>query len=65
MIFTAIRAQEMKSVLLVEDLGDEILFYGLVRADYLSVPGMQKRIDASLSSRMDAMYQWFIAMYEK
>ena len=55
----------MKSVLLVEDLGDDILFYGLVRADYLSVPGMQKRIDASLSSRMDAMYQWFIAMYEK
>ena len=65
MIFTAIREQEMKSVLLVEDLGDDILFYGLVRADYLSVPGMQKRIDASLSSRMDAMYQWFIAMYEK
>lgn len=65
LFFDVIKPGNMKNVLLVEDLGEEILFYGLIRANYLSVPGMQKRINASLSSRMDAMYDWFISSYEK
>lgn len=63
--FTGIKPGDLKSTLLVEDLGDELLIYGLVRANYLSVPGIRGRIDASLSSRMEAMYKWFVSFYEE
>ena len=62
---TGIKREELKSALIVEDLGDEILFYGIVRANYLSLPGVKKRIEASISSRMDAMYKWFVSAYEE
>ena len=62
---TGIKQEELKSVLLVEDLGDEMLIYGIVRADHISFPGVKKRIEASISSRMDAMYEWFVALYEE
>ena len=62
---TGIKAGDLKSVLLVEDLGDEMLIYGIVRADFLSFPGIKKRMEASISSRMDAMYKWFVNLYEE
>ena len=62
---TGIKQEELKSVLLVEDLGDEMLIYGIVRADHISFPGVKKRMEASISSRMDAMYEWFVALYEE
>lgn len=65
MFLDVIDPHNMKNVLLVEDLGDEILFYGLVRTNYISFPGLKKKIDASLSSRLDAMYKWFISAYDK
>ena len=62
---TGIKPGELKSVLLAEDLGDELLIYGVVRANYLSFPGVKKRMEASISSRMDAMYEWFVNLYEE
>ncbi len=62
---TGIKREELKSVLLIEDLGDEMLIYGIVRADFLSFPGIKKRMEASISSRMDAMYEWFVNLYEE
>lgn len=64
MFLDVIDPNQMKNVLLVEDLGDEILFYGLVRTNYISFPGLKNRINASLSSRLDAMYKWFVSAYE-
>ena len=62
---TGIKPGELKSVLLVEDLGNEMLIYGIVRANYLSFPGIKKRMEASISTRMDAMYEWFVNLYEE
>ena len=62
---TGIKPGELKSVLLAEDLGDEMLIYGVVRANYLSFPGVKKRMEASISTRMDAMYEWFVNLYEE
>ena len=62
---TGIKPGELKSVLLAEDLGDAMLIYGVVRANYLSFPGVKKRMEASISTRMDAMYEWFVNLYEE
>ena len=62
---TGIKTRELKSVLLAEDLGDSLLVYGIVRADHISLPGIKKRMEASISSRMDAMYEWFVNLYEE
>ena len=62
---TGIKREELKSVFLVEDLGDDLLVYGVVRANHLSFPGVKKRMEASISTRMDAMYEWFVSLYEE
>lgn len=60
-----IRPDELRIALVVHDLGDYLLVYNLTRADFLAVPGMEKKLKASFSSRTEAVYTWFIDEYEK
>ncbi len=60
-----IRPEELKIALVVHDLGDYLLVYNLTRADFLAVPGMEKKLKASFSSRAKAVYTWFIKEYEE
>lgn len=64
-IFRIIRSGNLRIALVVHDLGDYLLVYNLTRADFLAVPGMEKKLNASFSSRADAVYTWFIDEYEK
>lgn len=64
-IFRIIRSGNLRIALVIHDLGDYLLVYNLTRADFLAVPGMEKKLNASFSSRADAVYAWFIDEYEK
>lgn len=60
-----IRPEQLRIALVVHDLGDYLLVYNLTRADFLAVPGMERKLNASFSSRAEAVYSWFINEYEK
>lgn len=64
-IIRVIKPENLRIALLVHDLGDYLLVYNLTRAEFLAVPGMEKKLNASFSSRADAMYGWFIDEYEQ
>lgn len=51
--------------LVVHDLGDYLLIYGLTRATFIAIPGLEEKLTASFSTRIDALYNWFIQEYEK
>lgn len=51
--------------LVVHDLGDYLLIYGLTRATFIAIPGLEGKLTASFSTRTDALYNWFIQEYEK
>jgi hypothetical protein len=50
--------------LVVTDLGDYILVYGLTSAVFPELPGLGGKINSSFSTRADAVYKWFIEEYE-
>lgn len=51
--------------LVVYDMGDYLLVYGLTRVNFLAVPGLEGKINSSFSTRADAVYNWFLKEYEK
>ena len=60
-----IKPGNLRIALLVHDLGDYLLVYNLTRAEFLAIPGMEKKLNASFSSRADAVYGWFVDEYEQ
>ena len=60
-----IKPGNLRIALLVHDLGDYLLVYNLTRAEFLAIPGMEKKLNASFSSRADAVYGWFIDEYQQ
>ena len=56
---------KLRVSLIVQDLGDYLLVYGLTRADFPAVPAIESRLNASFSNREEAIYEWFIREYEK
>ncbi|ULQ58610.1 hypothetical protein K7I13_08530 [Brucepastera parasyntrophica] len=56
---------ELKVVLSVQDLGDYLLIYGLMRGRFASIPGIKDTVHKSFSSRVEAIYNWFIVQYEQ
>jgi hypothetical protein len=50
--------------LVVQDLGDYLLVYGLTCADFFPFPGIEKQVNSSFSNRVTAIYKWFIQEYE-
>lgn len=64
-IFSLVNPYEMNVSLLIFDLGDYVLAYANTRANFARLPGIEKKLKNSFSSRADALYQWFITSYEK
>lgn len=60
-----IEADKLRVSLVVHDLGDYLLVYGLTRADFPAIPGLDDKINASFTTRAQAMYGWFIKQYEQ
>ena len=50
---------KLRNSLVVQDLGDYLLVYGITRANFAAIPGLETKINASFSTRMEAVYDWF------
>ncbi len=51
--------------LVIQDFGDYLLVYGLTKANFAAIPGLDSKLNASFSTRTEALYKWFIKEYEK
>ncbi len=60
-----INRDRMHVSLVVRDLGSHLLIYSLTRVDFFAIPGIEKKINASFTTRADAIYRWFINEYER
>ena len=56
---------KLRISLVVQDMGDSLLIYSITRADFANVPGIEGKLTASFSNRVDAIYKWFIGKYEQ
>jgi hypothetical protein len=63
-IFKLIKPGNLRLGVVVFDLGDYLLVYGLSGADFLAVPGIEAKLRDSFISRADAIFAWFIREYE-
>ncbi|MBP3367673.1 MAG: hypothetical protein J6K96_11920 [Treponema sp.] len=59
-IFTAIRPENLQISIVVSDRGSYYSVYMLLRAEYSTPSSLQRRISASLNSRIEALYVWFL-----
>ncbi len=59
----AITNENLKISLLFIDCEDEIMAYLLVQAKYPNIEFLQKTMEESFSSRLDAIYNWFIQQW--
>lgn len=57
--------ENLRVSLVVYDMGDSLLVYGLTCADFPAIPGLESKLNASFSTRADAIYKWFISEYER
>ncbi|MCL2831853.1 MAG: hypothetical protein FWD78_01660 [Treponema sp.] len=57
-IFTAVKKNNLHSVLAMLDAGDQILIYAVSMAKASSVPGMNDRIGSSFTNRAEAIIKW-------
>lgn len=57
--------ENLRVSLVVYDMGDSLLVYGLTCADFPAIPGLEGKLNSSFSTRADAVYKWFISEYEK
>lgn len=61
--FKAIYPGLLKINILVVDCGDDILLYICCDLDSVKFPGIKAQITDSMTSRMDAVYHWFIKQF--
>jgi len=60
-----IDANNLHVSLIVQDLGDYLLIYGITSAKFFAIPGIDKKINESFFNRSEAIKKWFISEYEK
>jgi hypothetical protein len=63
-IFKLIKPGNLRLGVVVYDLGDYLLVYGLSGADFIAVPGIEAKLRDSFISRADAIFAWFVGEYE-
>lgn len=56
---TAVKAGNLNINLVVTDIGDSLLVYMVVRAEYPSLPFLSGRMTRSFNARVEAMFKWF------
>lgn len=61
--FKAIYPGKMVINILLIDCGDDILLYLNTDIDSVKFPGIKAQITDSMTSRMDAIYKWFITQF--
>ena len=61
--FKAIYPGKMVINILVEDCGEDLLLYISTDIDSVKFPGIKGQITDSMTSRMDAIYKWFITQF--
>ena len=61
--FKAIYPDKMQINILVIDCGEDLLLYLNTDLDSVKFPGIKGQITDSMSSRMDAVYKWFIVQF--
>ena len=61
--FKAIFPGKMRINTIVIDCGDSILLYLGTDADSKKLPGIKGQLEDSFSSRMDAIYKWFLTQF--
>lgn len=61
--FKAIYPGKMVINILLEDCGDDLLLYLTTDIDSVKFPGIKGQITDSMTSRMDAIYKWFITQF--
>jgi len=61
--FKAIYPGKMVINILLEDCGDDVLLYLTTDIDSVKFPGIKAQITDSMTSRMDAIYKWFITQF--
>lgn len=64
-IFKVIAPKNLRVVLAVHDLGGYLAVYCCTAADFTKLPGLEKKLKNSFSSRAEALYKWFIKEYNK
>lgn len=64
-IFKAIDKRDVNSYLIAYDLGDYLLVYAAVRANFRKIIGIESKVKNSFLSRLDAMSNWFISKYNE
>lgn len=64
-IIKVINADKMKVALTITDLGDCMVAYVVISADFFGFPGLHNKMYESFSNRADAMYKWFLNRIEK
>lgn len=61
--FKAIYPNDMAISLLVIDCGDNLLLYITTDLDSVKFPGIKGQITDSITSRMEAIYKWFVKQF--
>jgi hypothetical protein len=64
-IIPAVGKNKLRSVVAVIDTGDHLLVYAAFMAKAASVPGMNRQMGASLSTRAEAILKWFAGRADK
>lgn len=64
-VFPLVAPEKLRVSLVVQDLGSHLLIYSLTRADFLAIPGIDGKLNASFTTRAEALYRWFITEYER
>ena len=60
---TGIEAGNMRIICFVIDCGDGLLLYLTTDANCKKVPGIKKQVTESMSTRIDAVYKWFLKQF--
>lgn len=59
----AINPGNLKISIFVEDCGEDVVLYLSTDLDSIKFPGIKGQIEDSMTSRMDAIYKWFLEQF--
>jgi hypothetical protein len=62
-VIRAVKTGSMNINLVVSDCGDSYLVYMVIHADIVRFSLLEKRMNNSLNSRLDAIYKWFTMQF--
>jgi hypothetical protein len=64
-LFTAVKEQNLKTYILISDVGTDFLMYVLVQSVFPATASLANSMTKSLTSRADALAAWFNDNYQK